>query len=213
MKQSRAPQIAALVLAAGQSRRMGDDNKLLLQIDGKPMISHVVEAALASQVSQTYVVTGHEADAVESVIAEVEAEVVRNPSFATGLSTSLAAGMRRILASGPFDGAIVLLGDMPGVTQDHLDRLIGSFDPARGRAICLPAFVGRRRNPVLFARRFFQEMTEIVGDVGARSLIENNEALVFEVAFDEQAIVDDIDTPDALASYRKTHTSLNRHSP
>jgi molybdenum cofactor cytidylyltransferase len=125
---------------------------------------------------------------------------VRNPDFAEGLSTSL----RRGIAAFPedLDGALVCLGDMPLVTGRHIDRLIAAFNPLEGRAIIVPTRRGKRGNPVLWARRFFAEMAQIAGDVGARHLIGEHAELVAEVEMDDDAILVDIDTPEALEALR-----------
>lgn len=196
----KPPRIAAIILAAGQSRRMGSTNKLLAEIDGKPMVAHAADAALASGADPVIVVTGHEPDRVAAALDGRAVELVHNPDFADGLSTSL----RRAIAALPDDiaGALVCLGDMPGVDARHLDRLIDAFDPSAGAALVVPTFQGKRGNPVLWQRRFFDEMTEISGDVGARHLIGAHEDVLVEIAMDDDAILTDLDTPEALAAHR-----------
>ncbi|MDP6565806.1 MAG: molybdopterin-binding/glycosyltransferase family 2 protein [Alphaproteobacteria bacterium] len=196
----RAPRIAALVLAAGQSRRMGADNKLLAEIDGKAMLARVVEAVLASQAGPVLAVTGHQADQVKAVLAPYDIPMVDNPAFAEGLSTSMQAGLAALPEDA--DGAVVLLGDMPRIGAHHIDRLIAAFNPVEGQAICVPTHGGKRGNPVLFARRYFAEMQEVAGDVGAKHLIGLHEDQVAEVAMDDDGIFLDIDTPDALVAIR-----------
>ena len=192
--------IAAIVLAAGQSRRMGSINKLLADIDGKPMSAHVVDAAVASAASPVIVVTGHEPERLEEALANRDVRFVHNPDFADGLSTSLRAGLA--LLPTDIDGAVVCLGDMPSVSANHIDRLIDAFDPAAGHAIIVPTFNGKRGNPVLWHRRFFTQMSDVSGDVGARHLIGDNEESVLEIEMDDDAILADLDTPAALAAHR-----------
>lgn len=196
---ARSPKIGALVLAAGLSSRMGS-NKLLEDLDGKPLIRHAVEAAIASQADPVIVVTGHAASAVEDALEGLPVLFAHNPDFAAGLSTSLKTGLNGIPADA--DGALVMLGDMPGVTAALIDRLIAAFDPAEGRAICMATRHGRRGNPVLWARRFFAEIQTLEGDVGARSLIGSYGELVCEIEADDDAPLADIDTPEALATWR-----------
>ncbi len=194
------PRIAAIILAAGQSRRMGAANKLLADIDGKPMVAHAADAALASGADPVIVVTGHEPDQVAAALDGRAVELVHNPDFADGLSTSLRCAIAAL--PGDIDGALVCLGDMPGVDARHLDRLIAAFDPSSGAALVVPTFQGKRGNPVLWQRRFFDEMTEISGDVGARHLIGAHEDELVEIAMDDDAILTDLDTPEALAAHR-----------
>ena len=197
----RAPKIAAVVLAAGQSRRMGKVNKLLASVDGKPMVAHVIESLQASQARPLAVVTGHDYAAVEAALPPRSREgrgftLAHNPDYASGLSSSL----RRGLAALPedIDGVLVCLGDMPRVSPAIVNRLIAAFNPLEGRAICVPTWQGKRGNPVLFARRFFPEMQEIAGDTGARALIGEHAEVVCEVPMDDDAVLLDVDTPEAL---------------
>ena len=196
----RAPRIAALILAAGQSRRMGVTNKLLAEIDGKAMLARVVEAAQASQIAQIVAVTGHEADKVTDALASHEVATAHNPAYADGLSTSLQAGLNAL--DGDIDGVIILLGDMPRIGPGHINRLIAAFNPLEGRAICVPTYQGKRGNPVLFAASFFAEMAGVGGDSGAKHLIGQHEDELVEVAMDDDGIFLDVDTPDALTAIR-----------
>ncbi|MEM7120791.1 MAG: molybdopterin-binding/glycosyltransferase family 2 protein [Pseudomonadota bacterium] len=200
-QEGRVPRVTALVLAAGQSRRMGRDNKLLAPINGRAMIRHVAEAAVASQAHATIVVTGHEAEAVGDALDGLDLTTTDNPDYAEGLSTSLRAGLEA--AGDDCDGVIVCLGDMPGLTPALLNRLIAAFDPTEGRAIVLPTYRGKRGNPVLWGRRFFEAMRSVAGDVGARHLLGENEDLVVEVTADDDAVLVDIDTPEALQAARR----------
>lgn len=191
-----AGRVAALVLAAGQSRRMGETNKLLSELDGKPLVLHAVDAALASRAAPVLVVTGHDPDRLRQALADRPVRIVHNPDYAEGLSTSLRAG----LAALPDDAAaaLICLGDMPRLTGPALDRLIAAFAPEEQRAIILPTVRGKRGNPVLWDRRFFAEIGRLTGDVGARHLIGEHAALVAEVPLEDDAALLDVDTPEAL---------------
>jgi len=195
----RAPAIAAVVLAAGQARRMGH-NKLVAELAGKPLLRHAVEAALASQAAGVYVVTGHERERAEAALAGLGVTLLHNPDYAAGLSTSLHRGLAALPAG--IDGAVVLLGDMPQVSAAVIDRLLAAFDPLEGRALVVPTFQGKRGNPLLFARRFFAEVQAIKGDQGARQLLGEYPELVAEVELGDDAVLTDIDTPEALAAAR-----------
>ena len=201
-----APKVAVVLLAAGRSTRMGGPNKMLAEANGKPLVVHAVAAALASQAVEVVVVLGHMADQVRSAIekalpAKARVRFVTNPDFADGLSTSVRTGIAS-LGTG-IDAAIVQLGDMPGVTSGLLDRLMAAFSPVEGRSICVPTVAGKRGNPVLWDRRFFPEIAKIAGDTGARHLIGEHAELVCEVEMAGEAAVTDIDTPEALAAWRR----------
>jgi len=194
----RAPVIAAIVLAAGLASRMGL-NKLTAILRGKPLLRHAVEAALGSHASRVVVVTGNAEADTKAALSGLPVHFVHNPDFRHGLSTSLKAGIREVRDG--FDGAVVLLGDMPGVGSALIDSLIAAFGPDEGRAIVVATHDGKRGNPVLWAQRFFPEILAIEGDVGAKHLIAANDESVCEVEADDDGPIVDIDTPDALAAY------------
>ena len=193
-----ASKIAAVVLAAGQSRRMGDVNKLLVEVDGVAMVTRAADAALESGVDPVIVVTGHEHERVEAALAGRAVHIVHNPGFAEGMSKSLRAG----LAALPADtgAAVICLGDMPHVDAGLISRLVEAFDPSEGRAICIPTYKGKRGNPVLWSARYFSEMQRLAGDVGARHLIGEHGDAVHEVECGDASVTFDVDTPDALKS-------------
>ena len=195
-----APRIAAIVLAAGKSSRMAPANKLFVEIDGRSLIEHAVAAATGSQAATTVVVLGNEADRVRAILAGRAATLVDNPDYASGLASSLRAGLAAVPAD--CEGAVVLLADMPGVTSAHVDRLIAAFSPLEGRAICVAARNGKRGNPVLWAQRFFAEMAALEGDQGARGLVRRHEESVCEVDMPDDGVLTDLDTPEALGAYR-----------
>ena len=190
--------IAGLVLAAGQSTRMGRDNKLLADIGGKPMVAHAADAMLASKVDLVIVVTGHEADRVRQALDGRKLGFVDNPAYAEGLSTSLARGLDALPETAA--GVLIGLGDMPRIRAADIDRLIAAFNPDEGRSICVPTVAGKRGNPVLFSVAFLPEMRAVEGDVGARHLIGVHGDQVVEVEMDDDAALIDVDTKDALAA-------------
>jgi molybdenum cofactor cytidylyltransferase len=198
---ARPGAVAAIVLAAGQSRRMGPDNKLLAQVAGRPMLAHVVDAMLASRAGPVIVVTGHEADQVRAALGDRLVQWCHNPDYADGLSTSLKAGLDALPED---DCVLVALGDMPRIRPDQIDRLIAAFNPTEGRAICVPTVAGKRGNPVLFATRFVPEMRQLSGDVGARHLIGAHAEAVVEIEMDDDSTLLDIDTPAALSALLET---------
>lgn len=194
-----APKIAAIVLAAGLATRMGH-NKLTAEIGGKPLIRGIVEAVARSHVSKIVIVTGNDAADVLTALDGLPVVQAHNPDFREGLSTSLKTGIRAVGEA--FDGAIVLLGDMPGVSTQIVDRLIAAFNSDEGRAICVATHRGKRGNPVLWARRFFPEILSLDGDIGAKHLITANEDSVCEVESEDDGPLVDVDTPAALESFR-----------
>jgi molybdenum cofactor cytidylyltransferase len=192
--------IAAVVLAAGRSTRMGAVNKLIAEIGGKPLVRIAAEQALASRASPIIVVTGHQRERVEKALAGLPVRVVHNPNYAEGLGTSLKTGIAAVPDNA--DGAIVCLGDMPQINAALINQLIAAFDPERGALVVVPSIDGRRGNPVVWARRFFNDLTAIQGDIGARHLIGSYAEAVIEVPVAGDAALTDVDTPESLSAVK-----------
>lgn len=206
--QPRVPQegagerkVAAVILAAGKSSRMGGPNKLVAVLNGKKLVRIVAEQALASKARPVIVVTGHQRAEVEAALQGLDVTFVPNEKFADGLSTSVKAGIAAVPKQ--VDGAVICLGDMPLVDAALIDRLIAAFAPDSGSLIALPVSDGRRGNPVLWSRRFFDELMTLEGDVGARALLERHSELVAEVPVDGASAFLDIDTPETLDAVRR----------
>ena len=194
----RAPagrKVAALVLAAGSSRRMGGANKLLQPVGGIAMLRRAVNAALASRCTSVLVVTGADADAAQACLAGLEVQFAHNPDHASGMASSLRCGLAALPADA--DAAVVLLADMPWIDGGHVDRLLAAFDPRQPKIVA-PVKEGRRGNPILWPREYFAEMMAVEGDVGAREVLQRHASQVEAVAFDDDAIFADVDTPAAL---------------
>jgi molybdenum cofactor cytidylyltransferase len=191
----RALRVDAIVLAAGRSSRMGGPNKLLALFDGRPLIARTVETARASRAGDVVVVTGHQEERVAAALAGAAVKRVHNPDYASGLAGSLKAGVRALALEA--DGALIVLGDMPGVTAADLDRLIAAFAKAGGAAIVRATHNGKRGNPVILPKSLFPEVQKLEGDTGARHIVESEGNAVVDVEIGTGASVD-VDTPEAL---------------
>ena len=205
--QARAPRIAIIVLAAGQSRRMGKDNKLVADVNGTAMVRHTLENIAGVVPDEPIVVTGHEADMVTAALAGLDLKIVHNPKFAAGLSTSLVTGLGAL--DDEVDGALVCLADMPRVSREDIKKLIAAFDPIENRAICVPTFRGKRGHPVLWGREVFAPMSRVSGDVGARHLIGAHDDKVVEVEVDSDGVILDVDTPEMLKAINNPAASAD----
>jgi molybdenum cofactor cytidylyltransferase len=192
--------IAAVVLAAGRSTRMGAVNKLIAEIGGKPLVRIAAEQALASHARPVIVVTGHEREKVEAALSGLPLRFVHNSDYAEGLGTSLKAGIAAVPDDA--DGAIVCLGDMPQVDGALIDKLIAAFDPEKGALVVTPSIDGRRGNPVVWSRRFFNDLMAIQGDIGARHLIGNYAEAVVEVPVSGEGALIDVDTPESFSAVK-----------
>ncbi len=194
-----APTIAAIVMAAGRSRRMAPHNKLLVTDKaGKPMIARVVDNVLSSNARPILVVTGHQHEQIEHALAGRPVRYIHAADYAKGLAESLKSGIAAVPPE--CAGAIVCLGDMPLVTGRMIDRLLSLYDPEEGRMIVLPTFRGKQGNPMIWDRAFFPEILAITGDSGARFLVGKHAEKVAEVEMADDAVLRDFDTTESLST-------------
>jgi len=193
------PTVAAVVLAAGRSSRMAPQNKLLVpDRAGRPMVARVVDNLLSSAARPVIVVTGHRAEEVSAAVGGRPVQMVHAADYADGLSASLRAGIAAVPASA--SAALVCLGDMPLVTGHMIERLIEVYDPDEGRSVVVPTCRGKIGNPVLWDRRFFPDIAGLVGDMGARALLERHSEYVAQVELGDDAVLRDFDTVESLAT-------------
>ena len=184
--------IAAIVLAAGLSTRMGRPKQTLL-LDGEPMLQRVLGNIRGSKVDQIVVVLGAGSKEVEGKVRFRDETVVFNAEFRQGMSSSLRAGLG---ALGPdTEAVIVVLGDQPYVSAATIDKLVRAYETKRAKIVA-PLFRGRRGNPVLFDRSLFGQMMKVRGDRGARSVVEGNAGDLLEVEVGDGGILLDIDEPE-----------------
>ncbi|OYV35020.1 MAG: 4-diphosphocytidyl-2C-methyl-D-erythritol kinase [Rhodospirillales bacterium 20-64-7] len=196
------PRIAAIVLAAGRSSRMGNTNKLLARMpDGRRMIEQTVDQIAASPASPILVVTGHQETEIRATLAGRPVRFVSCPDYAEGMAASLRSGVSALAAE--IGAALICLGDMPLVDAPTLSRLLTAYDPAEGREIVIPSFDGQRGNPVLWGRRFFPELMSLTGDTGGRQILHRYMEFVSEVLVDNDTVLRDFDTPELLAALAK----------
>lgn len=190
--------IAAIVLAAGTSSRMGRQKLTLPMADGRPLVRASVEQVLLAGVDDTVVVLGGDAEAVALALAPLPVRTVVNSRYAEGQSTSLRAGLDA-LRPGTV-AAVVALGDQPLPDPDVIRRLIAAFR-ATGRLIAAPVYRDGRGNPVLFAASLFAELGAVTGDRGGREVVARDPARVAEVSVDA-SMPADIDTPEDYRTAR-----------
>ena len=198
---ARRPVVCAVVLAAGQSRRMGGRDKLLEPVAGAPLLRHVVRALSASSVDEIVVVLPPDPGERLTALAGTKARAVINPRAAEGMGTSVGVGVTALKAEA--DAVLIVLADMPEVTAGDYDRLIAAFDPAEDRAIARAVTeAGAPGHPVLFGRRFFELLQALEGDRGARSLIGDHPEFLVDVTLPGSAAATDLDTPEDWDAWR-----------
>jgi molybdenum cofactor cytidylyltransferase len=190
--------IAAIVLAAGASTRMGRQKLTLPMAGGRPLVRLAVEQVLAAGLDEVVVVVGGDAEAVAAALATLPVRVVVNPRYAEGQSTSLRTGLDALRPG--TDAAVVALGDQPLPDPDVIRRLVAAFRTT-GRPIAVPVYRDGRGNPVLFGATLFGELRGVTGDQGGRGVITRDPARVAEVPVD-MAMPADIDTPEDYEAAR-----------
>ncbi len=187
--------ICGVILAAGQSSRMGEDNKLCMMWHDKPLVQHVLDAVSASRLDRFCVITGHEAERVEALLPRGCA-TFRNSDYANGMAGSIRAGIYRLQGRA---AVMILLGDMPMVESKHIDELISAYSSAASeKAIVVATADGQWGNPVLFGPSYFTALKLLEGDSGARTLIKAHRDHVIEIEIGEAA-QRDFDTPESFA--------------
>lgn len=190
-----AADVAAVILAAGRSTRLGR-NKLLQDLHGRPLVRYAVAAALGSRAAPVLVVLGHEAERVRSALDGLPVVCVEAGDHAEGMAASLRAGIRAVPPHAT--GALIALGDMPLLQPADYDRLLAARTPEA--LAVLPLYDGRRGHPVLLARALFPRVLTLTGDQGARRLLTER---VVEVPGFGEAVLRDVDDEDGLRRLRQ----------
>jgi molybdenum cofactor cytidylyltransferase len=200
---------AAIILAAGSSTRMGEDrHKLLLPLAGRPVLVHVIDAALASRARPIIVILGHQANQVRAQIAPFvtypDITIIENSAYLEGMSTSMRLGVQALISHGyrkstsayQVDSALIMLGDQPMISSQVIDALINAYR-ATGKHIVAPLYSGKRGSPVLFDESLFPELMEVTGDEGGRTVLERHRQELETVEIGDAMANYDVDTWEA----------------
>lgn len=190
--------LGLVVLAAGRASRMGEGgrHKLLAEFEGEALVRRSVRQAVEADVGPVTVVTGHRSNEVAEALSGLKARVLENPDFATGMASSLKAGLAAIEADG-LPGMMVLLADMPNVSAVDITALVRTYAKSGGKAIVRAVADGQRGNPVILPAATFEALKALEGDIGARPVIENAGLAVIDVEIGPAARLD-VDTPEAI---------------
>jgi molybdenum cofactor cytidylyltransferase len=200
--------LAAILLAAGFSRRMGGENKLLKPLGGRPLVAHAIDTVAHLGLGQLVIVLGQSAEALTPLLPD-GATVQPNPRSAEGMGTSLATGAAALDAS--LTGVFVVLGDMPLVERADYRRLAEAFHANGGSAVCVPVHEGQRGHPVLFPSRYFGALAACAGDSGARHILSDPETPIRDVDGCSSGVLADFDDPASFAAYTAAHLPENGH--
>ena len=190
--------VAAIVLAAGLSKRMGETNKLLAQFNGKSLLQHVLSNLTGSNVDQIVIVTGHESEKVAQQISDSSIDLVNNTDFKKGLSSSIKAGIERIQSS--CDAVLIMQADMPFVDASVLNKIISAFHD--NDDIVIPRYQSQTGNPLLWSNNYFEQLKQLSGDQGAKQILADYQDQIIYVDVDNIGILVDIDDPDSLAFFQ-----------
>ncbi len=182
--------VAAILLAAGTSSRMGGENKLLLKIAGKTILQWSVENIRASKISEAFVVVGEDFAEIQNCLEGLRVEVVSNKNYSSGLSSSLKTGLQKIDYS--TEGVLILLADQPNLQPETINRFLELFNEGRKKIIA-GLYDQVTGNPVLFHRDFFDELLQLQGDSGASSLLKRYDEEIATVAIPPEESLD-VDT-------------------
>lgn len=191
--------LSCIVLAAGRSKRMGTNNKLLLPFQGKELILHTIDKIIRQDFFEIVVVTGWQSREVEKVLLDYPVKVINNPGYLKGQSTSLKKGLSVI--SEKTLGAFFVLGDQPIIQEETIKKLIVGF-ASNPEFPAAPYYKDKRGNPVIIPRRFFPWLNELQGDQGARELFLQDEKVTKVLVHDPGVLVD-IDTPEDYEKLRQ----------
>ena len=185
--------ISATILAAGSSQRMGD-NKLLLPFQDDTLINVVCKTIIDSYLKPVFVVTGFENKKVVESLPKSIDKIVYNEDWSRGMATSI----NKAISSLPnnIDGNMIVLGDMPLVTVKTINKLHQVFLNNNGNKIIYADYLGKQANPVIFPRKFFDEILHLNGDKGCKKIIYKNRKSSIGVPIDSSEVIFDCDTKD-----------------
>ena len=188
--------ISAILLAAGQSKRMDGENKLTKKIRGIPLIKNSVKNILASPVDELIVVLGYQKEIIEKLIDKNEKiKFVFNNNFESGMASSIKIGLNNL--SEKTEAFFICLGDMPMINQDVYNQLIRSRN---NKEIIVPTYKGQQGNPILFSKSMKSIIISIEGDIGAKKILEQNKDKILKVKIDDINITKDFNTKDNFNS-------------
>jgi molybdenum cofactor cytidylyltransferase len=185
--------ISAILLAAGESRRMGEINKLHMPIDGVPLLRRSLETLLAAELGEIVVVLGHDRANTQALLKGLSVRAVYNSDYESGQMASVHCGLGSLEQA--CEGVIVALGDQPALTVSDLDHLIDAFFTRNGGEVIIPEFEGKRGNPIIISNRCQQDIVTGKYNLGCRRFIEENPELVRTVEMPGPSVVIDLDTP------------------
>jgi len=196
--------ICAIVLAAGESRRMGSQ-KLLLPFGGKTVIAHIVDELLRSDIDAVYVVVGHEENRISEELSPRPVTVVTNPDYKVGMLSSVRCGLQALPEQ--CEKVLVALGDQPAITSELVNHMVQSFI-ATDKGILVPLYHGKRGHPLIFSIHYRNEIMTCFDNVGLRGLLQAHPDDILELRVSTPAVLSDMDHPE---DYKRELTSFEEN--
>ena len=190
MRQDRPKMTSAILLAAGESKRMGE-LKQLMPLGQNTIVGQAIDNLLASTVDEVIVVVGYRAEEVIKAIGDRPVKLVLNPDYAQGMSTSIVAGLKQIDSKA--QAVMIAFGDQPLIDSQTINRLLEEFYSS-GKGIAIPTCRGRRGHPIIFAIKYKKKLLGLKGDIGGRQIVKDHPDDIVEVAVNSEGIITDIDT-------------------
>ena len=182
--------ISAILLAAGESKRMADENKLIKKYKSIPLIKHAVSNVLNSPIDELIIVLGYQKKSIEKIIGEnKKIKFIANPNFESGIASSIKKGLDSL--SKETKAFFICLGDMPNVNKEIYNQLINASFSNKDKEIFVPYYQERQANPILFSKKMKDEIQKIEGDFGAKKIIADNEKKVFKLSILDKEIITD----------------------
>ncbi|MGB7596613.1 MAG: nucleotidyltransferase family protein [Gallionella sp.] len=193
--------IGAVLLAAGEGRRMNGIAKAAIEIQGVPLIKRALFTLSGAGVDEVVVVLGHQADLLEPMVHDFPVTIARNPNYASGQMSSVQLGLESL--AGPFDAVLVCLADQPLLNTQDLNALIGAFKKRSSGSIVIPRVQGQRGNPVIFDWNVRNEILASQKNLGCRNYIDKNPEMVSPFDTDNDHYVVDLDTPEDIEKLQR----------
>ena len=182
--------ISAILLAAGESKRMVDENKLIKKYKSIPLIKHAVSNVLNSPIDELIIVIGYQKKSIEKIIGEnKKIKFIANPNFESGIASSIKKGLDSL--SKETEVFFICLGDMPNVNKEIYNQLINASFSNKDKEIFVPYYQERQANPILFSKKMKDEIQKIEGDFGAKKIIADNEKKVFKLSTQDKGVITD----------------------
>ena len=199
----REKKVMGVILAAGNSTRMGKDYKLLRNIGDAPLIRNTAIEMLKSDLDSCSIVLGYQSDKVADVIKDLNVNLILNPLWKEGQASSLRAAINTLDST--YSDLLIMLGDLPGIKSIHINSIIEEhlLTDNRKSKITIPSFKGQKGNPVIWGRSFIDDLSNLEGDVGGRTLFSEHPAAINILEMDDPWVVKDIDTPEDFENFFK----------